>query len=89
MRLMLEAANDWTKRSVGYSSCRCIIGLGCTSIIAEDDQGRIWHGRNLDYEMSDLLKNITIIVDFRRGFKNATLVMNSYFIWSKIEVFSL
>ncbi|CAJ0941387.1 unnamed protein product, partial [Mesorhabditis belari] len=44
-----------------------IFGLGCTSLVAEDEKGTIWHGRNLDYEMGDLLKNITVVVDFVRG----------------------
>uniref|UniRef100_A0A914X2G8 N-acylethanolamine-hydrolyzing acid amidase n=1 Tax=Plectus sambesii TaxID=2011161 RepID=A0A914X2G8_9BILA len=41
--------------------------LGCTSIVAQDDKGVIWHGRNLDYAMGTLLRNITIIVDFTRN----------------------
>ncbi|GMT19338.1 hypothetical protein PFISCL1PPCAC_10635, partial [Pristionchus fissidentatus] len=46
-----------------------ILHEGCTSIVACDEKGRIWHGRNLDYEMGDLLKNTTVIVDFYRGKK--------------------
>ncbi|GMR38648.1 hypothetical protein PMAYCL1PPCAC_08843, partial [Pristionchus mayeri] len=42
---------------------------GCTSIVACDEKGRIWHGRNLDYMMGNLLKNTTIIADFYRGEK--------------------
>ncbi|CAJ0579137.1 unnamed protein product, partial [Mesorhabditis spiculigera] len=48
-----------------------IFGLGCTSLVAEDARGRIWHGRNLDYEMGDLLKNITVLIDFKRNGKTA------------------
>ena len=43
--------------------------LGCTSIVAADDDGQILHGRNLDYGMTELLKNATILVDFVRGGK--------------------
>ncbi|GMR42496.1 hypothetical protein PMAYCL1PPCAC_12691, partial [Pristionchus mayeri] len=46
-----------------------ILNEGCTSIVACDSKGRIWHGRNLDYEMGELLKNTTVIVDFYRGEK--------------------
>lgn len=46
-----------------------ILGLGCTSVVAQDDKGRIWHGRNLDYGMGTLLRNITVIVDFTRNDK--------------------
>ncbi|CAI4232321.1 unnamed protein product [Auanema sp. JU1783] len=44
-------------------------GLGCTSIVAQDKDGKIIHGRNLDYEMGSLLKNITVLVDFTRNGK--------------------
>ncbi|XP_066282814.1 N-acylethanolamine-hydrolyzing acid amidase-like [Branchiostoma lanceolatum] len=37
----------------------------CTSIVAQDDKGTIWHGRNLDYGFGDFLRNITVIVDFQ------------------------
>lgn len=42
---------------------------GCTSIVAEDEGGRIIHGRNLDYFRPDLLKDLTIMVDFMRNDK--------------------
>ncbi|XP_064595722.1 N-acylethanolamine-hydrolyzing acid amidase-like [Liolophura sinensis] len=38
----------------------------CTSIVAQDLSGNIWHARNLDYSFTDMLRNITIIVDFQR-----------------------
>ncbi|EPB76962.1 ABC transporter, ATP-binding protein [Ancylostoma ceylanicum] len=44
-----------------------VFQLGCTSIVAQSEDGVIYHGRNLDYDMGDLLKNITILVDFTRG----------------------
>ncbi|EFO83649.1 hypothetical protein CRE_02891 [Caenorhabditis remanei] len=46
---------------------RHIFGLGCTSIVAQNSAGRIFHGRNLDYDMTGLLKNITVYVDFTRN----------------------
>lgn len=41
--------------------------FACTSIVAQDSKGNIFHGRNLDYDMGSLLKNITVIVDFVRN----------------------
>uniref|UniRef100_A0A9J2PK63 Acid ceramidase N-terminal domain-containing protein n=1 Tax=Ascaris lumbricoides TaxID=6252 RepID=A0A9J2PK63_ASCLU len=43
--------------------------LGCTSIVAENEDGIILHGRNLDYEMTPLLRNLTIIAEFTRDDK--------------------
>uniref|UniRef100_A0A183V4Z0 CBAH domain-containing protein n=1 Tax=Toxocara canis TaxID=6265 RepID=A0A183V4Z0_TOXCA len=40
--------------------------LACSSIIAEDAHGRILHGRNLDYMMDELMRNISIMVEFTR-----------------------
>ncbi|NWI93676.1 NAAA amidase, partial [Pitta sordida] len=36
----------------------------CTSIVAQDNKGNVYHGRNLDYGFVDLLRNITIDVQF-------------------------
>ncbi|CAN0069640.1 unnamed protein product [Bubo scandiacus] len=36
----------------------------CTSIVAQDDKGNIYHGRNLDYDFVDILSKITIDVRF-------------------------
>ena len=44
-------------------------GLACTSIVAEALNGTIYHGRNLDYTFTDVLRNMTIIVDFQRSGK--------------------
>ena len=41
----------------------------CTSIVAQDAQGQIWHARNLDYDFSGYLKNITIGVHFTKNGK--------------------
>ncbi|XP_035689608.1 N-acylethanolamine-hydrolyzing acid amidase-like [Branchiostoma floridae] len=37
----------------------------CTSIVAQDSKGTIWHGRNLDYGFGDFLRNITVMADFQ------------------------
>lgn len=39
----------------------------CTSIIAQDLKGNIYHGRNLDYAFGDILQKITIDVQFMRN----------------------
>ncbi|KHJ87646.1 hypothetical protein OESDEN_12575 [Oesophagostomum dentatum] len=49
-----------------YRLCS-VFKLGCTSIVAQSEDGVIYHGRNLDYEMGDLLKNVTILVHFTQG----------------------
>lgn len=36
----------------------------CTSIVAQDYKGNIYHGRNLDYAFGDILRKITIDVQF-------------------------
>ncbi|XP_052811050.1 N-acylethanolamine-hydrolyzing acid amidase-like [Mya arenaria] len=43
----------------------------CTSIVSQDQAGMIWHSRNLDYSFTDMLKNITIQVDYQRGGQTA------------------
>lgn len=37
----------------------------CTSIVAQDKKGNIFHGRNLDYEFSEILRNISFISNFQ------------------------
>ena len=39
----------------------------CTSILAFDSNGTLYHGRNLDYAFKDLLRNFTITVEFHRN----------------------
>ncbi|XP_006035954.1 N-acylethanolamine-hydrolyzing acid amidase isoform X1 [Alligator sinensis] len=39
----------------------------CTSIVAQDYKGNIYHGRNLDYAFGDILHKITIDVQFIRN----------------------
>ena len=43
----------------------------CTSIISIDEQGNIYHGRNLDYNFKDILAEVTIRLRF---FRNNTLL---------------
>ena len=37
---------------------------GATSIVAEDINGTIFHGRNLDFKFTDTLRDLTITVNF-------------------------
>ncbi|XP_077157255.1 N-acylethanolamine-hydrolyzing acid amidase [Paroedura picta] len=41
----------------------------CTSIIAQDNNGNIFHGRNLDYPFGDILRKVTIDVNFLKNGK--------------------
>jgi len=43
----------------------------CTSTVAQDSKGRIFHARNLDYGFPDYLRNLTIEIDFMSGGKLA------------------
>ncbi|XP_007947248.1 N-acylethanolamine-hydrolyzing acid amidase [Orycteropus afer afer] len=43
----------------------------CTSIVAQDSRGHIYHGRNLDYPFGDILRNLTVDVQF---IKNGQIV---------------
>ncbi|XP_033635772.1 N-acylethanolamine-hydrolyzing acid amidase-like [Asterias rubens] len=45
------------------------VSVGCTSIVAQDSQGSIWHGRNMDYSNSPTLRNLSVIVDFQSNGK--------------------
>jgi len=45
------------------------VEAGCTSIIAQDPQGKIYHGRNLDFKLASTLRKLAIDVDFQRGGK--------------------
>jgi hypothetical protein len=42
---------------------------GCTSVVADDGQGNIWHGRNLDWGTPNGVdfSNFTYLVSFQRG----------------------
>ncbi|XP_065261547.1 N-acylethanolamine-hydrolyzing acid amidase [Emys orbicularis] len=39
----------------------------CTSIVAQDSKGNIYHGRNMDYAFGDILRKITIDVQFMQN----------------------
>ena len=39
----------------------------CTSIIAMASNGTLFHGRNLDYSFHNLLRNFTVVIDFRKN----------------------
>ncbi|XP_075400303.1 N-acylethanolamine-hydrolyzing acid amidase [Tenrec ecaudatus] len=39
----------------------------CTSIVAQDSRGHIFHGRNLDYDFGHMLRNLTVDVQFIRN----------------------
>ena len=41
----------------------------CTSIVAEDANHTIWHGRNLDYDFMDILDKCVIDVNFTQNNK--------------------
>ena len=42
--------------------------MGCTSIVAQDKAGKIYHGRNLDWNFPDNLRNTTIQVSYNLSF---------------------
>ena len=54
-------------RSRMYVTMVARVARFCTSIVSQDSAGMIWHSRNLDYSYTDMLKNITIAVDYQRG----------------------
>ena len=37
-------------------------GMACTSIVAQDETGHIFHGRNLDWNLPDDIRNMTVQV---------------------------
>lgn len=37
-------------------------GMGCTSIVARNKSGNVFHGRNLDWNVPDDLRNLTVLV---------------------------
>ena len=41
----------------------------CTSFVVADPEGKIWHGRNLDWNLVDSLKQFIINVQYQRGGK--------------------
>jgi hypothetical protein len=59
-------------------------GRACTGIVARAADGAIVHGRNLDYAHAELLKPLTIVVDFRRD----GAVAFSATLWAGLPVFN-
>jgi len=45
------------------------VEAGCTSIVAVNDNGEIFHGRNLDFSLASVLRSLVINVDFQSGGK--------------------
>ncbi|XP_023658950.1 N-acylethanolamine-hydrolyzing acid amidase-like [Paramormyrops kingsleyae] len=43
----------------------------CTSIVAQDTNGRIYHGRNMDFAFVEILRNLTVDIIFIRDGKVA------------------
>jgi len=39
----------------------------CTSIVARQPDGTILHGRNLDFDFADEMRNVTFVAQFYRG----------------------
>nr|XP_035928491.1 N-acylethanolamine-hydrolyzing acid amidase-like [Halichoerus grypus] len=39
----------------------------CTSIVAQDSRGHIYHGRNLDYPFGNFLRKLTVNVQFLKN----------------------
>ena len=48
-----------------YNSSKLPREEACTSIVAEASNGTMYHGRNLDYSIADVLRNLTVTVDFQ------------------------
>jgi len=54
--------------STGAVYPRHVEGPGlCTSVVAQDLQGHIWHGRNLDWNLPNAMLDFAIDVEFKRG----------------------
>ena len=70
---MLIFIDDTTRKIKKYDNKKYVsdhyFDRYCTSIVSQDSKGQIWHSRNLDYGFTDMLKNITVAVDFQTGGK--------------------
>lgn len=54
----------------------------CTAILVCNSAGKVLHGRNLDFEMWNLLSNLLVHVEYYRGDKkvfNSDIVVGSVF----------
>ncbi|XP_033112690.1 N-acylethanolamine-hydrolyzing acid amidase-like [Anneissia japonica] len=66
----IRSIANWLDVSVGEIFAMNIIYEAtafCTSIVAVDNNNMVWHGRNLDYSFPDILRNVTVILDFQRN----------------------
>lgn len=63
----------------------------CTSIVSQDANGQIWHSRNLDYSFVDMLRNITIRVDFikKNQVGEIIFIVVDLYSYTKLPVFVL
>lgn len=63
----------------------------CTSIVSQDASGQIWHSRNLDYSFVDMLRNITIRVDFikKNQVGEIIFIVVDLYSYTKLPVFVL
>lgn len=64
--LQLEHCKQCHSCAFSHSLPRSVCRF-CTSIVAQDDKGNIYHGRNLDYAFVDILSKITLDVRFIKG----------------------
>lgn len=42
-------------------------GIACTSTVAQDPSGNVFHGRNLDWNLPNNLRNLTVQADFMKN----------------------
>ncbi|KAK1345819.1 hypothetical protein QTO34_008284 [Cnephaeus nilssonii] len=66
---------------LGFSLADCVLinmayeaTAFCTSIVAQDSRGHIYHGRNLDYPFGDFLRKMTMDVQFLKNGQDCGLV---------------
>lgn len=48
--------------------------MACTSIVAQDPNGNVFHGRNMDWNLPNNLRNLTVQADF---VKNGTVIFTA------------
>jgi len=41
----------------------------CTSMLVRNDKGKVFHGRNMDFEMWELVSKITVNVEYQKNGK--------------------
>ena len=87
-RTMLPPADGWRqgRRGAGGSGSGSSGGRDgssyvsgpCTSVVAEDAHGSIWHGRNLDWNLPPVLRSLVVDLDYQRG--NETVFTGTTFV---------